>query len=88
MKASSKYGSAYPGTAPGTPARAGRRPKVGNSAPATGLKTPTERDESIDAAGGGVPSATVAQAAKDVKRGLPDTDRGPEVNRTYQKQKT
>jgi hypothetical protein len=88
MKASSKYGSAYPGTAPGTPARGGHRLKTGKGPEATPLKMPNERDEAIDPAGGSALSATVAQAAKDVKRGLPDTDRGPEVNRTYQKQKT
>jgi hypothetical protein len=53
MKASSKYGSAYPGTAPGTPARGGHRLKTGKGPEATPLKMPNERDEAIDPAGGG-----------------------------------
>lgn len=30
----------------------------------------------------------IEQAAKDIARGLKDTDRGEEVNRVYQRQKT
>ena len=47
---------------------------------------PHERDEAVGMTGG-IPSAPVQQAYRDVKRGLMDTDRGVEAGRTYQKLK-
>ncbi len=94
MKASSKYGSVYPQAASSKTSRAVKRHKTVSSdtpvaaANATALKLPHERDESVDQGGGSVPSESVKQAYRDVKRGLPDTDRGVEMNQTYQKQKT
>jgi len=93
MKAKSKYGSAYPETASNKPHRViKRRKSVPSEAPLAsaspeGMKMPHERDESVDRGGGSVPSESVMQACRDIKRGLPDTDRGVEMNNTYQKQK-
>ena len=93
MKPSSKYGSAYPASASTRKTTTAHAPKapVGVATidtPATSAaQLPHERDESIDRGGGGVDSESVEQAGRDVKRGLPDTDRGAEVHHTYQKQK-
>ena len=51
-----------------------------NAAP----KLPHERDESINTTGT-IPSEPMKQADRDLKRGLKDTDRGPEAGRTYKK---
>ena len=47
---------------------------------------PHERDESVGMTGG-IPSAPVQQAHRDLRRGLQDTDRGPEADVTYRKLK-
>jgi hypothetical protein len=99
MKARNKYGSAYPrqghaaaGDArrvrppPGPAAEAG--PASGAASSPTDLKLPHERDEAVDPGGGQVDSEQVAQAYRDVRRGLTDTDRSAEVHKTYAKQKT
>ncbi len=52
----------------------------------TAPKLPHERDESVGTTGG-VPSAAVQQAYKDVKRGLQDTSRGAAANVAYEKLK-
>ena len=52
----------------------------------TAPKLPHERDESLGSTGG-VPSAPVQQAYKDVKRGLQDTSRGAAANAAYEKLK-
>ena len=52
----------------------------------TAPKLPHERDESVGATGG-VPSETVQQAYRDVKRGLQDTSRGTAANAAYEKLK-
>ena len=52
----------------------------------TAPKLPHERDESVGTTGG-VPSAAVQQAYKDVKRGLQDTSRGTAANQAYEKLK-
>ena len=49
----------------------------------TAPKLPHERDESVGTTGG-VPSAAVQQAYKDVKRGLQDTSRGIAANQAYE----
>ena len=49
-------------------------------------KLPHERDESADSKGA-VQSEAMQQAYRDLRRGLPDTDRGAEVGRTYGKLK-
>lgn len=49
-------------------------------------KLPHERDESVSMTGG-IPSEPMQQAYRDVTRGLQDTDRGAEANRTYKKLK-
>ncbi len=49
-------------------------------------KLPHERDESVDAPAD-TPDPVVQQGARDLGRGLQDTDRGPEADRTYQKLK-
>ena len=52
----------------------------------TAPKLPHEHDESVGITGG-VPSAAVQQAYKDVKGGLQDTSRGTTANRAYEKLK-
>ncbi|MEO8103911.1 MAG: hypothetical protein ABI790_15415 [Betaproteobacteria bacterium] len=47
---------------------------------------PHERDESIDTTGT-VSSEPMKQAARDIKHGLVDTDRGADMGRTYKKLK-
>ena len=47
---------------------------------------PHERDQEAGTTGD-VPSESVQQAYRDLKRGLVDTDRGVEAGRTYQKLK-
>lgn len=49
-------------------------------------RLPHERDQSVDMTHG-EPDAQMEQAYKDVKRGLQDTDRGPQADKAYQKQK-
>ena len=46
---------------------------------------PNDRDETVGATGG-IPSETVKQGARDLKRGLQDTSRAPEADRAYKKQ--
>ena len=50
-------------------------------------RLPHERDESIARSPQQVPDASMRQAHADVKRGLPDTDRGPVVDAVYRKLK-
>jgi hypothetical protein len=47
---------------------------------------PHERDEGHEAGGmtGGVPSEVVQQGARDVARGIEDTSRAAEADRTYE----
>jgi hypothetical protein len=49
-------------------------------------RLPHEHDESADSQTS-EPRAVMQQAAKDLKRGLVDTDRGAEANQTYAKLK-
>ena len=49
-------------------------------------KLPHEQDESVGMTGGAA-SEPMQQAHRDLARGLQDTDRGPEADRTYQKLK-
>lgn len=50
------------------------------------LSLPHERDQSIDMTAD-APDAVIQQAQRDVKRGLQDTSKGPEMNRAYSKLK-
>lgn len=52
----------------------------------SGPALPHERDEGTDMTGG-VPSPVVQQGARDLKRGLEDTSRGPEADRACKKLK-
>ena len=47
-------------------------------------RLPHEHDESADAQSG-KPSEIIRQAARDLKRGLRDTDRGPQMVKVYKK---
>ena len=49
-------------------------------------RLPHERDESVDSQAG-EKRKIIQQAGTDIKRGLRDTDRGEESNRTYHKLK-
>ena len=53
---------------------------------ASGLSLPHERDQSTDMTAA-APDAVVQQAQRDVKRGLQDTSKAPEMNRAYSKLK-
>jgi hypothetical protein len=57
-----------------------------NATRATDNPLPHERDESAGMTGG-IASAPMQQAHRDLARGLQDTDRGPEADRTYRKLK-
>ena len=59
-----------------------RQPDVQGDAP----RLPHERDESADQAPAEV-DAAVAQAGRDVARGLVDTDRGPAMDAVYRQLK-
>jgi hypothetical protein len=94
MKAPNKYGSSYPLASSRQVKKTRPHHKASDAVdavdaahPPSALALPHERDESIDEGGGAVHSETVQQAFKDVQQGLPDTDRGAEVNQTYQQQK-
>ena len=50
------------------------------------LSLPHERDQSTDMTAD-APDALVQQAQRDVKRGLQDTSKAPEMNRAYSKLK-
>jgi len=54
---------------------------------ATQPQLPHERDETPGMTGG-VPSERLKQAHRDVSRGLQDTSRAPEADRTYRRLKT
>lgn len=50
------------------------------------LRMPSERDQSIDMTAD-APDAVVVQARQDIKRGIEDTSKGPEMNQAYKKLK-
>jgi hypothetical protein len=67
--------------------RTGRLTKVPVSVEAEPVpRLPHERDESVDCQAG-EKRKIIQQASADIKRGLRDTDRGEESNRTYHKLK-
>lgn len=51
------------------------------------LELPHERDQAVDMTSGEI-SPVVEQAAKDIGKGLEDTGKAPEMDRTYKKQKS
>ena len=51
------------------------------------LELPHERDQSVDMTGGQL-STEVEQAGRDLRRGLKDTSKGPEMGRAYKKLKS
>jgi len=64
-----------------------RRPRPGGMVRAPGdMPLPHERDEKQGMTGG-VASPEMQQAHRDVERGLEDTSKSTEMDRTYQKQK-
>lgn len=85
MTIRSKYGSCYPVSAALGQTRAVAKGK--------GARRLAAHHPSAHQGAEGVvpieeaPRDTVQQAFKDVTRGLPDTDRAAEMDRTYQKQK-
>lgn len=54
--------------------------------PVTPLPLPHERDEAVGMTGG-IASAPMKQAFKDLTHGIQDTDRSAEADRTYKKLK-
>jgi hypothetical protein len=74
-----------------------RRPKPGHGTTAVGVDLssrkpsssptlPHERDEGAGMTGG-VASERIAQGHRDLKRGIEDTSRAPEADRTYRRLK-
>jgi hypothetical protein len=74
-----------------TPRAQGSRPERAGSPKDTSveasLELPHERDQSVDMTGGHS-SAEVEQAGRDLRRGLKDTSKGPEMGRAYKKLKS
>jgi hypothetical protein len=64
------------------------KPQQGETeAPSSAPRLPHERDESSDSHADGVPRPVMRKAHDDVVKGRVDTDRGPQMNETYQRQK-
>ena len=63
-----------------------KRLQVGDTAPPGKLALPNERDESVNMTPA-QPDPVAKQAARDVARGLQDTSKGAEMDRTYKKLK-
>lgn len=65
-----------------------RRPRPGGLVrPPEGMPLPHERDQNAQGMTDGVPSAEVQQGYRDLKRGLQDTSKSPEIERMHQRQK-
>lgn len=65
-----------------------RRPRPGGLVRAPDdMPLPHERDQSAQGMTDGVPSAEVQQGYRDLKRGLQDTGKSPEIERMHQRQK-
>lgn len=71
---------------PAQRARVSKPPTPHDAAVEAQLKMPNERDESVDMTAA-APDPVIVQAAADVERGLQDTSKGAELNRTYKKLK-
>lgn len=67
-------------------ARVGKPPTPRDAAIEAQLQMPNERDESVDMTPD-APDPVIEQAAVDVARGLQDTSKGAELDRTYKKLK-
>ena len=67
-------------------ARVGPAQTPHDAAVEASLALPHERDQSTDMTPD-APDALVQQAQRDIKRGLQDTSKGPEMNRAYSKLK-
>lgn len=50
------------------------------------LKLPSDRDQAVDMTGG-QNSPVIEQAARDIDKGIKDTSKAPEMDRTYKKLK-
>lgn len=68
-------------------ARVGKPPTLRDAAVEAKLQMPNERDESI-AMTADAPDPVIEQAAVDVARGLQDTSKAAELDRTYKKLKS
>lgn len=95
---SSERGKPRPGT-PGDPpagkgmpakdpraqrSRPGKQGSLKDSAVEASLELPHERDQAVDMTRG-KPDPVVRQAGKDLQRGLSDTSKAVELDRTYKK---
>ena len=78
--------SASAHTPPTQRARVGKPSTPRDAAVEAKLQMPNERDESVDITNG-TPDPVIEQAAVDVARGLQDTSKAVELDRTYQKLK-
>ena len=73
-------------TPPTQRARVGKPPTPRDAAVEAQLQMPNERDESVDMTND-APDPVIEQAAVDVARGLQDTSKAAELDRTYRKLK-
>ena len=64
--------------------RVGQQPDLKDASVEASLELPRDRDEAKDMTSG-QPSPLIEQAAQDVKDGLKDTSKAPEMDRTYKK---
>ena len=62
----------------------GKQPDLKDASVETTLELPRDRDEAPDMTGS-QPSPRIKQAAQDIKEGLKDTSKAPEMDRTYKK---
>jgi hypothetical protein len=81
-------GKGMPAKDPQQPAsgQAGRQITPKDASAEASLELPNDRDQSTGMTAA-EPDPQVQQAAKDLKRGLSDTSKGAETDKTYQKQK-
>lgn len=82
----SKFPVSTPEQPPAQRARVGKPPTPRDAAVEAQLKMPNERDESVDMTPD-APDPVIEQAAVDTARGLQDTSKGAELDRTYKKLK-
>lgn len=64
--------------------RPGKQDTLKDGAVESSLELPHERDQAVDMTHA-KPNPVIEQAGKDVKRGLTDTTKGVELDRTYKK---
>lgn len=70
---------------PQTP-RPGQHESARSASAENSLELPRDRDQAVNMTSD-QPNPVIEQAAQDIKHGLKDTSKHPEMNQTYQKQR-